>query len=575
MEATSGGQPFRIGELVRFLDGESGAIARAYPMENKYAVKTLGSNIELRGPNGSFRYFKLEDLGRVVPLPLPEPIEEPPLKQPRLEAAAEDVAFPAEVAAAEAEEAPQNGRLEGHVKWFSKEKGFGKITPFLTHGGGAVEDIFVHRSGMDGGQDGPHAQAIAEGALVSYEVTTHSDGKPIATCVQVSGVAVAAVDVRASLGSKEDLVRRLLLSGIHVGTFQEKGLGKATMEDRIIVRTGISVDALGSACRKPVCALFGVFDGHSGGSCSDFVATNLDRSLFDCLRHRSKKDVASDAAMRTALLAAFRSTEHNYFQYLNKLEGGAAHAWATAGSTACSVVLFGPDEDGRLRLATANAGDSRAVLGSRDGCAVRLSEDHTPNVPDERRRIEAEGAAVVNASGIWRIVLPSRRGLGIAGLSVSRGFGDLEYKQPAGVVSAVPDVTLRILDLREDSFIVIASDGVWGPVSDTDAVQIVAASLREGGDDPAKRAARQLVEEAHRRDGNDDKTAVVIWFGDMPMAPPAQTPCLRHQFMQALRLPGRCTQRWRLLQRLAGLLPAMTCSLQSAAEAASKPAAGL
>lgn len=376
---------------------------------------------------------------------------------------------------------------------------------------------------MEGGPDGPHAQAIVEGAFVSYEVTTHIDGKPCATCVEVHGVAeaLAALDPKATLGNKEDLIRRVLLSGMHVGTFQEKGAFKASMEDRMIVRSGVSVEALGGSCRKSVCALFGVFDGHSGASCSDFVATNLDRTLFDCLRHQSKRDVSSELAMRAALLAAFRMTEHNFFQYMHKLEGGAAHTWATAGSTACSAVFFGPDEDGRLRLAIANAGDSRGVLGTKDGRAIRLSEDHTPNVPSERKRIEAEGSSVVNASGIWRIVLPSKRGLGIAGLSVSRGFGDLEYKQPAGVVSAVPDVSLRVVDLREDSFIVLGSDGIWGPLSDSDAVRIVATRLREGGEDAVKAAAKLVVEEAHRRDPNDDKTAVVVWFGDMPTPPPA------------------------------------------------------
>eukprot|EP00418_Pyrodinium_bahamense_P071740 CAMPEP_0179089630 /NCGR_PEP_ID=MMETSP0796-20121207/40850_1 /TAXON_ID=73915 /ORGANISM="Pyrodinium bahamense, Strain pbaha01" /LENGTH=550 /DNA_ID=CAMNT_0020787189 /DNA_START=217 /DNA_END=1869 /DNA_ORIENTATION=+ len=495
-------------------------------MEDKFAIKPLGAPAELRGPNRAFVYFKCSDLRRAMPLPEPEVLSEPPLKQAKLEAAAE----PAQVDQAEsfATDTLRPGRLEGRVKWFSKEKGFGKIMPFVANGQ-VAEDIFVHRSQMEGGPDSPHAQAIAEGSFVSYEVTTHIDGKPCATSVQVHGVAqaLAALDPKATLGNKEDLIRRLLLSGMKVGTFQEKGQFKASMEDRMIVRAGVSVHALGTSCRKAVCALFGVFDGHSGASCSDFVATNLDRSLFDCLRHQSRRDVGSDMAMRSALLAAFRMTEHNYFQYLNKLEGGAAHAWATAGSTACTAVFFGPDEDGRLRLAVANAGDSRVVLGTRDGRAIRLSEDHTPNVPSERKRIEAEGSAVVNASGIWRIVLPSKKGLGLAGLSVSRGFGDLEYKQPAGVVSAVPDVFLRVLDLREDSFIVICSDGVWGPVTDADAVRIVAAGLREGGDDPAKQAAQQLVEEAHRRDEHDDKTALVVWFGDTPAAPavpPTATP---------------------------------------------------
>lgn len=34
----------------------------------------------------------------------------------------------------------------------------------------------------------------------------------------------------------------------------------------------------------------------------------------------------------------------------------------TAGSTACIAIFFGPDEEGALKLITAHAGDSRAVL---------------------------------------------------------------------------------------------------------------------------------------------------------------------------------------------------------------------
>merc|ERR550532_1829790 len=323
-------------------------------MEDKYALKLVGAGGEVRGEGGSFVYWKLRDLRRVVPLPA-EPAE-PPAKQARMEARAEPTAEAQDQASAPE---PIDTRLRGRVKWFSKEKGFGKITPNVPSGQPPAEEIFVHRSQMDGGQEGLHAQAIREGVSVSYEVTTHVDGKPCACSVQVEGVARRLR--RADSKDQQDLVRRLLLNGLQVGSFQEKGQGKATMEDRMIVRTGISVDSLGASCRKSVCALYGVFDGHSGASCSDFVATNLDRSLFDCLRHQNRKEMSSEMSIRSALLGGFRMTEHNYFQYLNKLEGGAAHAWATAGTTACSVVLFGPDEDGRLRLATANAGDSRAA----------------------------------------------------------------------------------------------------------------------------------------------------------------------------------------------------------------------
>jgi len=389
-----------------------------------------------------------------------------------------------------------------------------------------VDEVFVHKSRFEGGPEGPHAQAVSEGAAVTYEViTSQVDGKPTACNVQVAGVRSASVPDKHA-GQKDALIRKLLINGMQIGTFQEKGVGKPHMEDRLIIRNGIPVESVGAGCKKIVASLFGVFDGHSGASCSDFVATNLDRVVFECIRHQNKREVNSDLAMRSALQAAFRTTEHNFFQYANRLDAGPAAAWTNAGSTACTCTFYGPDEDGRLRLAVANAGDSRAVLGRKDCSALRLSEDHTPDVPGERKRIESEGAAVVQASGIWRIVLPSKKGTGLAGLSVSRGFGDIEYKTGTNVVSAVPDVFLSALDLREDCFVVIASDGVWGPVSDGEAVRIVAGALREGGEEPAAKAARQLLEIAHQRDGHDDKTVLVIWFGDLPLAPPAERPSI-------------------------------------------------
>lgn len=274
-------------------------------------------------------------------------------------------------------------------------------------------------------------------------------------------------------------------------------------------------------------SVFGVFDGHSGASCSDFVSVNLDKAIYDSIRQRSARDqsgkeIACEVLMKTAFTAAFRSTEHNFFQYANKLDGASASAWSTAGSTACVACLFGPDEESRLRLLIANAGDSRVVLAKRNGRAVRLSEDHTPDLPAERKRIEQQGASVVNASGIWRIVLPSRRGTGMAGLSVARGFGDLEYKMPAPIVSPVPDVTVMTVNPYEDSFIILASDGVWGPVEDEEACRIVTNVLRGGaagtGERAMQAAAQQLAEIAHQREPHDDKTVVVVCFGELPEA---------------------------------------------------------
>merc|ERR1712048_1035374 len=77
---------------------------------------------------------------------------------------------------------------------------------------------------------------------------------------------------------------------------------------------------------------------------------------------------------------------------------------------------------------------------------------------------------------------------------------------------------IRTVDLREDSFVIVASDGVWGPLQDEEAVRIVAMALRSGGESAVKAAAQQLTEIAHSREPHDDKTAVVIFFGTTPEA---------------------------------------------------------
>ena len=62
----------------------------------------------------------------------------------------------------------------------------------------------------------------------------------------------------------------------------------------------------------------------------------------------------------------------------------------------------------------ANAGDSRCVV-SKQGTAVELSEDHKPDLPQERSRVVQAGHIVEDG-----------RVDGI--IAISRAIGDWEYK---------------------------------------------------------------------------------------------------------------------------------------------------
>jgi cold shock protein len=61
--------------------------------------------------------------------------------------------------------APQPGRRRGVIKWFSRSRGYGFITPT------AGPELFVHKSGLAPGQSFPQP-----GQLVEFEMVTTQRG---------------------------------------------------------------------------------------------------------------------------------------------------------------------------------------------------------------------------------------------------------------------------------------------------------------------------------------------------------------------------------------------------------------
>eukprot|EP00434_Breviolum_minutum_P004090 symbB.v1.2.003603.t1/scaffold202.1/size271277/14 len=195
------------------------------------------------------------------------------------------------------------------------------------------------------------------------------------------------------------------------GSPMQVGLGSTGLPNILSLATtglgGLERDAmallLGTSGKSAALTMYAVMDGHAGISCSNFVVLNLERNILDSLRDQKKRDANAEQILKSSLLAGFKVTEHSFHQYANKLEGGAGRTWATSGSTCCAACLAGPDEEGRLRLLVANVGDSRAVLGKKDGFAVRLSVDHRPDNAAERRRVEQQGGTVAAFGGAHRV----------------------------------------------------------------------------------------------------------------------------------------------------------------------------
>ena len=126
-----------------------------------------------------------------------------------------------------------------------------------------------------------------------------------------------------------------------------------------------------------------------------------------------------------------------------------------------------------------------------------MTTKHTPDVQDEKDRIQRAGGAVV-WYGTWRV-----NGL----LSVSRSLGDINLRD---VVTAEPAVH-HYTRSETDEFMVIGTDGLWDVVKYQEAVDFVRDSIRSGVCD-RKDVAKLLMEEALNRKSSDNTTVVIVFF---------------------------------------------------------------
>ena len=166
-------------------------------------------------------------------------------------------------------------------------------------------------------------------------------------------------------------------------------------------------------------------------------------------------------------------------------------------------------------LVCANVGDSRAILvqmgEGEEGWGWRqLTTDHKPDLITERRRIESQKGLVEPLKSLQGEYLGPARvwipGEDAPGLAMSRSIGD-EVAHKVGV-SEVPEVLIHGLTSK-DRAIVIASDGLWDVLSNTEVAMIVERQWTN-----CEVCCLELITTAGNRwkraaNGSDDVTVVV------------------------------------------------------------------
>lgn len=141
----------------------------------------------------------------------------------------------------------------------------------------------------------------------------------------------------------------------------------------------------------------------------------------------------------------------------------------------------------------AHVGDSAVVVGVKANDsdialeALELTQDHKPELPKEKERIERLGGSVMKKSGVNRVVWkrprlthngPVRRSTvidQIPFLAVARSLGDLwsyDFYSGEFVVSPEPDTTVMTLDPKKHHYIIIGSDGLWNMMPPRNAVNM-------------------------------------------------------------------------------------------------------
>lgn len=100
-----------------------------------------------------------------------------------------------------------------------------------------------------------------------------------------------------------------------------------------------------------------------------------------------------------------------------------------------------------------------------DGKAVELSQDHKPDLQQEKTRIEKAGGFV-----------EENRVKGV--LNLSRSMGDMEYKSDPSLnveqqmITVVPEIKIHKVQ-KGNEFIVVACDGIWDCLTSQECINLV------------------------------------------------------------------------------------------------------
>ena len=254
-----------------------------------------------------------------------------------------------------------------------------------------------------------------------------------------------------------------------VNTYQ--GIVRNYNEDRVSII--INMNKPKNFLKKwPKISFFGIYDGHGGEGCSEFLRDNLHKYI--CENDYFPENIPE--AIKYGIEKAEYEFLNNYALSLNKEE-------INDRSGSCVLILLIVDTN----IYIANVGDSRCLLSMDNGKKyIVVTNDHKPNSSNELIRIKNNGGNVYQSQtvinnlenaflngkiliGPYRVI-PGR-------LSVCRTIGDAEAKIKKfggnpNVIISTPDIFYYDLKKENLDFFILGCDGIYDQMSNKEILDL-------------------------------------------------------------------------------------------------------
>ena len=260
------------------------------------------------------------------------------------------------------------------------------------------------------------------------------------------------------------------------------GLYKDYNEDKIIVVNQIKKPASSKMKAWPKISYFGIFDGHGGEGCAEYLKENFLNYLIE------NKNFPFD--IKLSLIETFEKIEEAFFK---EKCGTSLELSDRSGSCALVSIIF----DNKIYIA--NLGDSRAIMSVNGGTKVKsLTNDHKPNNPREFERAIKNGSKIYaddnddpdrdvsklifikDKSEFEKYKKTDNKKDDIvfreypSDLAVMRTVGDIkakrkEYGGNPGTIINKPDIFIYDINSNDD-FIVMGCDGIFDDLSNEEVI---------------------------------------------------------------------------------------------------------